>query len=118
MRTSPHIGNSHLEQMNLIYEFICHFDVPNLLYAINGKRLDEEQIISLTDDIKEYNVKLSRQKEYLFKFCKKFPDEFAHEDNNLVDNSVKVSWRMRSGSAGVKKVFKRFCKVSRKQSDW
>ena len=115
MRPSPKIGNSHLEQMNLIYKFICHFDVPNLLYAINGKRLDEEQIISLTDDIKEYDVKLSRQKEYLFKFCKKFPDEFAHEDNNLVDNSVKVSWRMRSGSAGVKKVFKRFCKVSRKQ---
>lgn len=115
MRPSPKIGNSHLEQMNLIYEFICHFDVHNLLYAINGKRLDEEQIISLTDDIKEYNVKLSRQKDYLFKFCKKFPDEFAHEDNNVVDNSVKVSWRMRSGSAGVKKVFKRFCKVSRKQ---
>ncbi|MCR4808458.1 MAG: hypothetical protein K5896_01205 [Prevotella sp.] len=115
MRTSPHIGNSHLEQMNLIYEFICRFDVDNLLYAINGKQLDEEEIVSLTNDIREYNVKLGRQKQYLFKYCKTFPKEFAHEDNNLVDSSVKVSWRMRSGSAGVKKIFKKFCKVSYKQ---
>jgi len=114
MRTSPHIGNSHLEQMNLIYEFICKFDVANLLYAINGKHLDEDEIVSLTNDISEYHVKLKRQKQYLFKFCKTFPKEFASEDNNLVDSSVKVSWRMRSGAACVKRVFKKFCKVSRK----
>ena len=115
MRTSPHIGNSHLEQMNLIYEFICNFDVHNLLYAINGKHLDEDQIISLTNDISEYHVKLKRQKQYLFNFCKTFPKEFASEDNGLVDSSVKVSWRMRSGSACVKKVFKKFCKISRRK---
>lgn len=116
MRTSPHIGNSHLEQMNLIYEFICHFDVPNLLYAINGKRLDEDEIISLTNDISDYHVKLKRQKQYLFSFCKSFPKEYASEDNDLVDSSVKVSWRMRSGVACVKKVFKKFCRVSHKPS--
>ena len=115
MRTSPHIGNSHLEQMNLIYEFICNFDVHNLLYAINGKHLDEDQIISLTNDISEYHVKLKRQKQYLLKFCKTFPQEFASEDNGLVDSSVKVSRRMRSGSAGVKKVFMKFCRISRKK---
>lgn len=114
MRTSPHIGHSHLEQMNLIYEFICNFDIYSLLYAINGKHLDEDQIISLTNDISEYHAKLKRQKQYLFKFCKTFPKEFASEDNKIVDSSVKVSQRMRSGSAGIKKVFMRFCKISRK----
>lgn len=112
MRTSPKIGSTHLEQMNLIYEFICRFDVANLLYAINGKQLDEDEIVSLKNDISEYNLKLNRQKQYLFKFCKTFPKEFAHEDNNIVNSSVKVSWRMRSGSAGIKKILKRFCKVS------
>ena len=114
MRTSNHIGNSHLEQMNLIYEFICRFDVQNLLYAINGKHLDEDEIVSLTNDISEYHVKLKRQKQYLFKFCMSFPKEFASEDNHMVDSSVKVSRRMRSGAACVKKVFMKFCKVSRK----
>ena len=115
MRTSPHIGNSHLEQMNLIYEFICEFDVNNLLYAINGKQLNEDEIICLTNDIREYHVKLQRQKQNLFKFCKTFPKEFASEDNHLVDSSVKVSWRMRSGSACIKKIFKKFCKVTHKK---
>ena len=113
MRISPKIGNSHLEQMNLIYEFICQFDVNNLLYAINGKQLDEDEIVSLTNDIREYNAKLRHQSHYLFKFCKKFPKEFASEDNHHVDSSVKVSWRMRSGAAGIKKIFKKFCRVSR-----
>ena len=112
MRISPKIGNSHLEQMNLIYEFICRFDVNNLLYAINGKQLDEDEIVSLTNDIKEYNAKLLHQSHYLFKFCKKFPKEFASEDNHHVDSSVKISWRMRSGAAGIKKIFKKFCRVS------
>ena len=115
MRTSPHIGNSHLEQMNLIYEFICEFDVNNLLYAINGKQLNEDEIICLTNDIREYHVKLQRQKQNLFKFCMTFPKEFASEDNHLVDSSVKVSWRMRSGSACIKKIFKKFCKVTHKK---
>lgn len=114
MRISSHIGNTHLEQMNLIYEFICSFDVENLLFAINGKRLNEDEIISLTNDIYEYHAKLKRQKQYLFDFCKTFPKEFASDDNKLVDSSVKITRRMRSGVAGVKKVFKRFCRISRK----
>ena len=108
MRISPKIGNSHLEQMNLIYEFICHFDVNNLLYAISGKQLDEDEIVSLTDDIRDYNAKLRYQSHYLFKFCKKFPKEFASEDNHHIHSSVKISWRMRSGAAGIKKIFKKY----------
>jgi hypothetical protein len=100
--------------MNLIYEFICRFDVDNLLYAINGKQLDEDEIVSLTNDIRDYHAKLKRQKQYLFKFCKDFPKEFASEDNHLVDASVGIAWRMRSGAACVKKLFKRFCRVSHK----
>lgn len=115
MRTSPQIGNSHVEQMNLISEFIHKFDVDNLMYAINGKHLNEDEIISLTADIVEYNAKLNRQKQYLYKYCKTFPQEFAHDDNHLVDSSVKVSRRMRSGTAAAKKLFLKFCKVSRKQ---
>ncbi len=34
MRPSPKIGNSHLEQMNVMYRFICDFNVDKLLYTI------------------------------------------------------------------------------------
>lgn len=115
MRTSPNIGNTNMEQMGLILEFIQNFDVDNLLYAINGKRLDEEQINSLTIDIREYNVKLEKQKEYLFRFGKDFNKKFTTEDNKCFDHSIKFTRRMRSGIAGAKKVFMKFCKPSRKK---
>ncbi|MBR0047160.1 MAG: hypothetical protein IJP75_09860 [Bacteroidaceae bacterium] len=114
MRTSPHIGHSHMEQMNLILEFVCRFDVNNLLYAINGKHFDEEQIVSITNDICEYHVKLKKQKVHLYSFGKTWNKEYTHEDNDHFDTSAKVSWKIRSGTAGAKKVFKRFCKAVRR----
>ena len=48
MRPTKKIANSHEEEMNLILEFILNFDVQRLLYAINGKELREEDIISQT----------------------------------------------------------------------
>lgn len=115
MRTSPKIGHSHTEQMNLIHEFVCRFDVQLLLYAINGRRLDEEQIVSITTDISEYLAKLKRQKEHLFKFNKTFNKRWATEDNGCFDSSIKQSRRIRSGLAGIRKVFMMFCKPSRKR---
>lgn len=115
MRTLPQIGNSFWEQMNLILEFVCHFDVEHLLYAINGKRFNEEDIVSITLDIKSYHVRLQKQKEYLFKFGQTFNKKYAHDDNKFFDTCARVSWKIRSGTAGAKQVFKRFCKVVRKK---
>ena len=116
MQPTKKIANSHEEEMNLILEFILNFDVQRLLYAINGKELREEDIISLTIDVREYYDKLSRQKLHLFKFGKTFNNEFATFDNKCYDTSLKLSRRMRSGTAGIKNaILKPFVKISRKQ---
>ena len=88
MQPTKKIANSHEEEMNLILEFILNFDVQRLLYAINGKELREEDIISLTIDVREYYDKLSRQKLHLFKFSKTFNNEFATFDNKCYDTSL------------------------------
>ena len=116
MRPTKKIGNTHEEEMNLILEFILNFDVQRLLYAINGKELREEDIISLTIDINDYYNKLSRQKLHLFKFGKTFNSEYATNDNKCYDTSLKLSRRMRSGMAGIKDaIIKPFVKISRKR---
>ena len=114
MRPSPHIGHSFMEQMNLILEFVCRFNVNHLLFAINGKRYNEQEITSLMLDIREHGVRLRKQKEYLFTFGMTWNKKYTHEDNKFFDTSTKISWKIRSGTAGVKKVFKKFCKVVRK----
>lgn len=115
MRTIKKIGNTHKEEMDLIMKFILNFDVNKLLYAINGKLLREEDIVSLTITIQEYFVKLSRQKVYLFRFGEIFNKEFTHEDNKCFDASLKASRKIRSLSAGIKAIIKPFVKVSRRK---
>lgn len=115
MSVSRNIGHSHLEEMSLIWDFILNFDVDRLLYAINGKSLNESEIQDITFNIIDQNNKLCRQKKHLFEFSKVFNKKFATEDNNYFDSSIKVSRKMRSGTKGAKDIFKRFCKVSRRK---
>ena len=114
MKISSNIGNDHIEQMNLILAFITNFDIHHLLFAISAHRFDEDDIQGITNDINYYNNNLNKQKNYLFKFGKTFNKEFTTDDNKCFDSSIKVSRKMRSGTAGVKKVLKRFVKVSRR----
>lgn len=115
MRTSLQIGNSHEERMELILNFILEFDVNKLLYAINGKQLREDEIISLTADIRDYHNKLRKQKNYLFEFGKTFNKEYTTDNNKYFDTNVKISRKMRSGLTGFRdKIFKPFVKVTRK----
>jgi len=115
MNISRHIGHNHLEMLESILDFTDKFDVNRLLYAINGKHLDEEEINCLTIDIKEQNIKLERQKVYLFKFGKTFNKTFATDDNHYFDTAHQLASKIKSGTKGVKDIFKKFCNVSRKK---
>lgn len=115
MKTSDKIGHSHLEEMKKILDFIDSFNVHKLLYAIGEKNLDEDDIVSITLDLRDYNVKLLRQKTYLFNYTATCNREYALDDNNLVDSSARLSHRMRSGISGIKKTVKAFCKKSRQR---
>lgn len=115
MTISDKIGNSHVEAMNKILSFITSFDVHRLLYAISAKRLDEDDIKSLTLDICYQNLKLERQREYLFKFGKTFNQEYTTDDNKCFDTSARLLFKMRSGVKGIKKQVKSFCQRSRQR---
>lgn len=116
MRISKQIGHTHMEEMELIRNFVEGFDVDRLLYAINGRHFDEDDIRSMTLDIKSQCVKLERQKQYLFSFGKTFNKEWATDDNECFDTSLKVSRKIRSGTKGVRSIVKRFCRTTRRKA--
>ena len=103
-----------MEMMNLILEFVNNFNVDRLLYAINGKSLDEDEISNLTFDIKDYNVKLERQKKHLFDFGKTFNKRFTTDNNRCFDSSIKIARKIRSGTSGAKKVFQIYSMIKMK----
>ncbi len=115
MKISNQIGSSHVEAMEKILSFIEAFDVHKLLYAISEKHLDEDEIDALTLDIRAQDVKLVRQKKFLFSYTKTCNREYALEDNKLVDSSARLSHKMRSGISGIKKTVKAFCRKSRRK---
>lgn len=115
MNLSDDIGKTHMEAMEKILAFITSFDVHKLLYAISVKRLDEDDIASITLDIREQNVKLERQKKYLFDYTKICNKEYALPNNKLVDESARLSHKMRSGIRGIKDTVRAFCKSSRRR---
>ena len=115
MNISDQIGSSHVEAMKKILAFITSFNVHKLLYAITAKRLDEEAIRSITLDIREQNIRLDRQKEYLFSFGRTFNQEWATDDNKCFDTSARLTFKMRSGIKGIKNTVKAFCRKSRRK---
>lgn len=115
MKISNKIGNSHVEAVEKILYFVNSFDVHKLLFAIDEKRFDEDTILNLTLDIQEQNLKLSRQKKYLFDFTKNFNKVYTHPDNKVVEHSASLMRRMSSGVSGIKKQVKKFCKTSRRR---
>lgn len=115
MKISKQIGSSHVEEMEKILSFIEAFDVHKLLYAISEKSLDEDAIVALSLDIREQNVKLERQKKYLFSYTRTCNKKYALEDNKLVDSSARLSHKMRSGISGIKKTVMAFYKKSRRK---
>ena len=115
VRTSPQIGYSSEEQMDLILKFVQGFDVHNLLFALRAKKMDESSIRSLTLDISDYNNRLERQKLHLFDFGKDFNKMYATDNNKCFDTALIVTRKIKSGIAEAKRLFVRFCVPSRKR---
>ena len=117
-RISREIGHSTMEMFELILEFVRNFNVDRLLFAIKMKRCGEDDIESITLDVRTQHLRLEKQKAYLDKISPTFNKEYAHYDNKCFDTSVKMARKIRSGTAGVKNVFKRFCKkITRTSAD-
>ena len=83
MRISRNIGHSSLEQIALVCHFIENFDSSKLLYAIEKKRFDQDDIISITEDIKIQNSKLCKQRISLNRMSYSYNKKFATDNNGV-----------------------------------
>lgn len=118
MRISRNIGHSPLEQLMLISDFIDKFDSAQLLHAIEKKRFDQDDIISITEDIKIQNSKLCKQKISLNRMSISYNKKFATDNNGVFDTARKTSLKIKSGIKGIKDIFKNFTpRVNKRQAN-
>lgn len=108
MQISRNIGSNTEEEMMLICQFIENFSVERLMTAIDESHFDEDDVVSMKCDINIQNAKLEKQKISLQKLSRTFNKEFATYNNKDFTTADITARRMKSGSKGIKDIFKRF----------
>lgn len=108
MHISRNIGSNTAEEMMLICQFIEDFNVERLMTAIDESHFDESDVVCMKCDINVQNAKLEKQKVGLVKLSKTFNKEFATYNNKDFTTADITARRMKSGSKGIKDIFKKF----------
>lgn len=100
----------------MIIEAAEMFEQGKYLNAIYDCRLKKDEVLSVTEYVKEYKAKLSKEHLALAKFALTFNSEYATENNKCFDSAEKLFGKIRSTISGSKRIYKRFCRTVRKRT--
>lgn len=100
----------------MIIEAAEKFEQGKYLNAIYDCHLNKEDIMGVTEYVKEYKAKLSREHLALAKFALTFNKEYSTENNKCFDAAEKLFCKIRSTICGSKRIYKKFCRTVRKST--
>ena len=103
------------ESLLMIIETAKNFDENKYLQGIYECRFKKEKIMSFTEVVKECHAKLRREYLALADFAVKFNKMYATDNNKCFETAEHLFNRIRSSISGTKRIYKKFCKVSRKK---
>lgn len=100
----------------MIIEAAEKFEQGKYLNAIYDCRLKKDEVLSVTEYVKEYKAKLSKENLALAKFALTFNSEYATENNKCFDVAETLFIKIRSTISGSKRIYKKFCRTVRKRT--
>lgn len=98
------------ESLSHLIDVAALFEENRYLEAVRQKRLNEYQILQLTEDVKLWHSRMRKESIRLAAFSERFPEDFATDDNMCFQNAFDLLNRVRSTISGSRKVFRRFCR--------
>ena len=104
-----HIEKSE-EGLELIIEEAQKFEENHYLDAVRQKRLDERDILMLTEDVRLWYSRMRKESLKLAAFSEHFLDEFATDNNRRFHDAYDLFGRLRSTISGSRKMFRKFCR--------
>lgn len=99
----------------MIIEAAEKFEKGKYLDAVYNCNLDKEDVLGITDYVREYRAKLSREHLALAKFSLTFNKQYATNNNGCFDAAERLFNRIRSTISGSKRIYKQFCRTIRKR---
>lgn len=108
------IVDKNEEGLRKIIDAAEKFEEGRYLDAIHDCHLKKEDILEVTEFVREYRAKLSREHLALARFALSFNRKYATENNKCFDTGEKLFGKIRSTISASKKIYKRFCRTVRK----
>lgn len=109
------IVNKNEQGLQMVIDAAEKFEQGRYLNAIVDCAMKKNEILLMTEYVKEYKAKLSREHLALAKFALTFNSEYATKNNLCFDTAEKLFNRIRSTISSSKKIYKKFCRTIRKR---
>lgn len=101
--------------LQLIIDAAGKFEEGKYLNSIFACHLNKDEVLGITEYVREYKSKLSKEHLALARFALTFNKEYATDNNECFDVAEKLFNKIRSTISSTKKVYKKFCRTVRKR---
>ena len=85
------------------------FNAGGFLESLRKRNLSTYEIDQLTDEVKEYQLKMNREVKALVKFSEDFLDNYATENNRCYETAEQLFNHIRSTISAARKVLRKTC---------
>lgn len=99
----------------MIIEAAEKFEQGRFLEAVHNCDLKKVEILEITELVKEFKSKLSREHLALARFAATFNKMYATDNNKCFASAEKLFNKIRSTISGSKRLYKKFCRTVRKR---
>lgn len=101
--------------LQMIIDAVEKFEQGRYLNAIYECHLDKDEILGITEFVREYTAKLGREHLALAKFALTFNKEYATQNNKCFETAEQLFNKIRSTISASKRLYKKFCRTIRKR---
>lgn len=109
------IVDKNEQGLQMIIEAAEKFEQGKFMNAISDCRLSKDEVLGITEHVREYKSKLRKEHLALAKFALTFNKEYATDNNKCFDSAERLFHKIRSTISGSKKIYKKFCRTVRRQ---
>ena len=97
------------EGLELIIGAALMFEENHYLEAVSRKKMDDYDILQLTEDVRLWHSRMRKESLKLAAFSEHFLEEFATDNNLRFHEAMDLFSKVRSTISGSRKMFKKFC---------
>ncbi len=107
------VVEKNYDSLKMLIDEATAFDQEHVLNGLEARHYNVDEIEMLEAHVREHRGMLEKEIASLKKFAVDFNRQYATNNNQCFDTARQLFYRIRSGVAETKKLYKRFCSIRR-----